>query len=692
MPAYNVEGYISRAIESVLKQDYPFFELIIVDDGSTDNTRQVIQSYQKKDARIIGLHQPNAGVSLARNAGIKRMKGSYFTFIDADDTFDAHYLSTLVGEMESNKSDLVTASVRTVRNLTSKSDPVDKFSIPASKILDPSEALDELLYDRTIKNHVFAKLYRSSRLSQLMFDPHILIGEDMEYLARCMMNARRVSIIDGYSIYNYVVRADSAMNIVNNPRRSDSYYAAKKILSNSDLNQKNQPSAKAKVFSEAISASVADRQAGRKINQEFKKDITYHSRGVMCDNSARYRQRFYAFLAVALGANTPVFIAHTKKLLSQTVVSYHEKLYGRKDTSGDVFLRFYNAQNLGDDLFVKIVSERYGKYNFVILRGGLNSSSLSYQNIHTVPGYVLTNWHKLLGRLTGDRLRLMTRVAKKCKTFLYVGGSVFIEGNLAQWYIEQNFYKNLQMPYYILGANFGPYNSGEFLDISRHIIAGAKDVCFRDKASFELFRNIDSVRVATDIAFVLDTHKFDSESEGKIVLFSVIDARKKFDNHTANMYEGLLINLASNYAKDGYKVIFMSFCKFEGDEDTINRILDKITPSLRHTIDSYMYKGKIDEALALIASSEVVVASRFHASILGLLFKKKVLPIVYSDKTIHLLQDLRFKGPIVDIRTIDDYEGSMINADDLQYNNIDRQINLAEEQFRELDKVLDGRI
>lgn len=87
MPIYNAEKYVSQAIESVLKQTLTDFELILVDDGSTDNSLEICQAYGEKDARIRVIHQANGGICAARNCGLEMAKGEYLAFIDNDDVY-----------------------------------------------------------------------------------------------------------------------------------------------------------------------------------------------------------------------------------------------------------------------------------------------------------------------------------------------------------------------------------------------------------------------------------------------------------------------------------------------------------------------------------------------------------------------------------------------------------------------------
>lgn len=100
MPAYNMEKYIGDSIKSVLNQNYKNFELIIINDGSSDGTKEIAAKYQHMDERITYIEQENKGVSAARNVGISCAKGKYISFLDADDLWEPTFLSTLINVAE----------------------------------------------------------------------------------------------------------------------------------------------------------------------------------------------------------------------------------------------------------------------------------------------------------------------------------------------------------------------------------------------------------------------------------------------------------------------------------------------------------------------------------------------------------------------------------------------------------------
>lgn len=111
VPAYNCEKTISSCIESLIEQTYKNIEIIVVDDGSTDNTYNIIQNYVCMDNRIISFRQENRGPGAARNAGMKIAKGQYFAFVDADDIVEAVYIESMIEAADRDNLELVISNV-----------------------------------------------------------------------------------------------------------------------------------------------------------------------------------------------------------------------------------------------------------------------------------------------------------------------------------------------------------------------------------------------------------------------------------------------------------------------------------------------------------------------------------------------------------------------------------------------------
>ena len=107
IPVYNQEKYLDKCINSVIRQSYDDLECILVDDGSTDNSPEICDKYEKKDDRIKVFHQPNSGVSKARNVGLANAKGEWITFADSDDYLEQHAFQTYIDAAIKYQADVV---------------------------------------------------------------------------------------------------------------------------------------------------------------------------------------------------------------------------------------------------------------------------------------------------------------------------------------------------------------------------------------------------------------------------------------------------------------------------------------------------------------------------------------------------------------------------------------------------------
>ena len=96
IPIYDVESYLRKCLDSIIEQSFPYFELLLINDGSTDASAQICQEYVEKDDRIRYFEKENGGVSSARNFGIKHSRGEYITFIDSDDWVEPNYLEIFI--------------------------------------------------------------------------------------------------------------------------------------------------------------------------------------------------------------------------------------------------------------------------------------------------------------------------------------------------------------------------------------------------------------------------------------------------------------------------------------------------------------------------------------------------------------------------------------------------------------------
>ena len=162
VPVYNTEKYLHRCIDSILAQTYTDFELLLINDGSTDESGEICDEYAKKDSRIVVIHKVNEGVSIARNTGIKRSSSKYITFIDSDDYIANDMIEQLYIALHNTESDI------SVCNFQSKL-PLDADNDFKVKTYSSMQALKEILIERKFCTSACAKLYKTKLFSNVFF-------------------------------------------------------------------------------------------------------------------------------------------------------------------------------------------------------------------------------------------------------------------------------------------------------------------------------------------------------------------------------------------------------------------------------------------------------------------------------------------------------------------------------------------
>ena len=209
IPVYNAEKTIARCIDSVLEQTYQDFEILLIDDGSTDGGGEICKTYADKDNRVRYIKKENGGVSTARNRGIDEAKGKYLSFIDSDDWFEPVTLDRLVTTAEKHNADMVIPRTRmyfckpdgSFDKYVYNDDDFDMLVI-GSDIAGNFEKLREswALYSTC------GRLYRKEFLltSELRFDTRIKVLEDLCFNLSCLQTAKKLVHISDV-LYNFYV-------------------------------------------------------------------------------------------------------------------------------------------------------------------------------------------------------------------------------------------------------------------------------------------------------------------------------------------------------------------------------------------------------------------------------------------------------------------------------------------------------
>ncbi len=213
IPIYNAGHYIEACLDSIQKQTYKHFEVILVDDGSTDASGQICDLYAKKDRRFTVYHRRNAGVSASRNFGLARATGKYILFVDADDTIETGMLSGCIRLAEENRADLVICSFRYY--MMDENNRMVENSLGHELCVSSGELFDHWfmpLAEKEILNPPWNKFIRKDLLDQhqIRFREEFSICEDMKFSVQ-VINASRRTVLTGCMYYNYYLKSTGTL-------------------------------------------------------------------------------------------------------------------------------------------------------------------------------------------------------------------------------------------------------------------------------------------------------------------------------------------------------------------------------------------------------------------------------------------------------------------------------------------------
>lgn len=212
VPVYNVENYLERCVESILHQTYTNFELILINDGSTDSSGQICDHLANQYENIKVYHIENAGVSNARNMGIQLATGSWVTFIDSDDFVTQDYLATLASAVEELNVGFVIAPLHHIKNGIVTDLPPHSGK---TELWSTEETMKELLMTSRTSFFPVAKLFKRDLLADEKFNTNYHLAEDALFLTELLLKTRCSSVFIDKSIYYYDHREGSATTSVN---------------------------------------------------------------------------------------------------------------------------------------------------------------------------------------------------------------------------------------------------------------------------------------------------------------------------------------------------------------------------------------------------------------------------------------------------------------------------------------------
>jgi len=215
IPIYNVEKYLRRCLDSVISQDYTNWEVLAINDGSTDSSPEICEEYAAKDSRIRVFHQSNTGVSIARNAALDHVKGDYIAFVDSDDSIRKDYLSSMLYLLEKHNADIVQCTSFEIYDNEIGNSIIDGTEPAIVKEYTGTEFLNDF-YNKELKcdNVVpWNKLSKKKLWDDIKLPEHTL--HDDEYISPHLLKKADKVVTTSQKLYNYTVREGSIMHTFN---------------------------------------------------------------------------------------------------------------------------------------------------------------------------------------------------------------------------------------------------------------------------------------------------------------------------------------------------------------------------------------------------------------------------------------------------------------------------------------------
>lgn len=206
IPMFNVEKYIEKTLNSVIEQTFKDFEIILINDGSTDRTVDICQEYLNKYNNIMLFEQKNKGVSSARNLGIDKANSKYIIFIDADDLLEKDMLEVLYEDIVKNNADMSICGY-IIKNLDDTI--IYHYNTNLYKLFDKTMIMQEFLRERLFGIALWNKLIKADIVKKHKFDESLKINEDKKFLFSVISECKNV-IYNDVCKYKYILRKNSA--------------------------------------------------------------------------------------------------------------------------------------------------------------------------------------------------------------------------------------------------------------------------------------------------------------------------------------------------------------------------------------------------------------------------------------------------------------------------------------------------
>jgi colanic acid/amylovoran biosynthesis protein len=348
-----------------------------------------------------------------------------------------------------------------------------------------------------------------------------------------------------------------------------------------------------------------------------------------------------------------------------------------------ILVKAYTNVNFGDDMFLRILFERYSHTEFTMIAPKHYRQMFPQKNIRIITSCLPKEWEQC-----------HIELSKHSDALLLIGGSIFMQMQRGIYNANDNYNRFLTQLFanknkYIIGANFGPFFDTDFKGTYEQLFLQYTDICFREKYSYNLFSHLPQTRYRLDIAFQYKLPEVAIEKGS--VGFSLIDLSHREGLKTyKDIYERMIVQMIEILARESRSSYLFAFCIYEGDTYAVECIIAKLSPLARSFVKIVYYTGDMNGFLHNYLKMESVFTTRFHAMVISMMANQNIYPLIYSDKMLHVLNDLHYKGSYSMIEELNKKEPKQMLADicNNRHRIVPKDMESAEKQFEYLDDFL----
>lgn len=308
VPVYNVMNYLKQCLDSIIQQTYTNLEIILVDDGSTDQSGSICDVYKEKDSRITVIHKKNGGLSDARNTGLNICNGDYISFVDSDDYLSPYFYEILMGVAKKKNCDIVALKGGTSfwdgEEISTLAKDNDEFAV---HYLNSHDVLERMLYQEIATGAQF-KLYKKEVFDNIRF-PVGYLYEDVATTYKPFFNAKECAIVEA-DIYAYRKRRDSIIRQSFSPKKMICLDIFNQLVNDEQLKDAGlQKAAKSRVYAMTYSVFLQVPDDDKETQSIIWNKLKTVQKDVMFDTSKimRKKNRYAAFVSL-LGMNISYII------------------------------------------------------------------------------------------------------------------------------------------------------------------------------------------------------------------------------------------------------------------------------------------------------------------------------------------------------------------------------------------------